>query len=619
MIELDPAFAGKGRAAGAPDRDEPRTIGAMMREHADRHPQEPALVTSRFGSLSYAGLADQIDGVRKRLRAAGFDRHARLAVALPSGAEATLAVITLASSTAVVPLDPKLTNAELERCLRITRPAGVILMHDGVSTARSAAARLQLPIIEAAFPREGTLRMEMVAPQVGPAAPLDEPDPEAPAFILHTSGTTAEPNLVPFSHRNMLAAAQRVQSWFRLARQDRCLSVSPLHYSHGLTTTVMPALLTGGSIALPANPINVDLAEWFAALSPTWYSAGPTLHLAVVEKAGVRSDARRMHRLRFISSAGAGLPRDLRDTMQEVLGVPVLEHYGSSETAQISANCPPPGPCRPGTCGKPWPDTVMIADSSGRRLPAGIQGEILVRGPTVMSGYLDAPELNRSAFAGGWYRTGDIGMLDADGFLSLKGRLREIINRGSEKIAPLEVDQALMRHPDVAEAAAYAVPHPRLGEDVAAAVVLRAGSTVTPTQLRELVGRELATFKVPRRISIVDKLPKGLTGKIQRNRLRDILKESSMPSDDAWHAQLLGLWKKYLKTDDVSIDDDFFEKGGDSLLALDLQLELQRLTGQELPESILFEASTVRALAKRLSNPAGDSARGGREGIAAVP
>jgi acyl carrier protein len=224
-----------------------------------------------------------------------------------------------------------------------------------------------------------------------------------------------------------------------------------------------------------------------------------------------------------------------------------------------------------------------------------------------MSGYLNAPELNRAAFVDGWFRTGDVGSLDEEGFLSLHGRQKELINRGGEKIAPLEIDNALMRHPDVAQAAAYAVPHPRLGEDVAAAVVLRPGSKVTADELREFLGRQLATYKNPRRITIVDQLPKGITGKVQRKRLSEtsVGQSEAALSEARLHADLLQLWKKFLKTDNISIDDDFFEKGGDSLLAMELHLEIQRLTGHPLSESVLFEAASVRELAKRLSRSGG--------------
>src|SRR6476661_671772 len=599
-------------AAAAPDQivelDQRRTIGAVLRAHAEVRPEQTAIVASQFALLSYRELQDHIDAARTHLRQAGFGPHARIAIAITNSSEAALAILAVACSAVAVPLDPKLTAAEVERCLLALRPNAVLAIRGSDAAARDVAEQHGFPVIEAIVAQHGRFGLQLAAPRIGAALPLDDPDPETPAFILHTSGTTAEPNFVPFSHRNMLAVTKRLQGWFNLTPQDRCLNVSPVYYSHALTTTVLPPLLAGGSVAFPFNASNVDLSEWLGALQPTWYSAGPTLHLSVLEKAQLRPDARTMHSLRFISSAGAPLAGDVHERMQTVLGVPVLEHYGSSETAQISTNLPPPGRSKRGTCGIPAPDVVVrIVGEDGSPLPSGERGEILVRSPSVMSGYLNAPELNRTAFVDGWFRTGDIGSLDTDGFLSLHGRQKELINRGGEKIAPIEIDKALMSHPDVAQAAAYAVPHPRLGEDVAAAVVLRPGSKVTPEELREFLGKHLATHKNPRRITIVDQLPKGITGKVQRKRLSESSEEQSdsVLSEVRLHADLLQLWKKFLKTDNVSVDDDFFEKGGDSLLAMELHLEIQRLTGQTLSESVLFEAATVRELAKRLSRSGG--------------
>jgi len=585
----------------------PRTIGDAIQAHAKARPNQPAIIGSDFPSLSYRMLQVEIDGVRDLLRGAGLGRDARIAVALASSAQAARAIIATACSAVAVPIDPKLTVTEVERCLAILRPSAIVVLRDHGSAARAAAERQGVSIIEADFSSGLSLTM----PTFRPPAPLKDPDPDAPAFILHTSGTTATPNLVPFSHRNMLASVERLRTWFDLSPQDRCLNVTPIYYSHALTTTVFPPLMTGGSIAFPSNPTNVDLSEWFGRLGPTWYSAGPTLHLAVLEKTEERPNARAMHTLRFVSTAGAPMAREIHDRMEVALGVPVLEHYGSSETAQVASNRPPPGPAKFGTCGIPWPGIVKIADPDGRPLPVGERGEVLIRGPSVMAGYLNAPEDNRAAFLDGWYRTGDIGSLDADGFLTLHGRERELINRGGEKISPLEIDQALMRHPQVAQAAAFGVSHPRLGEDVAAAVVLCSGATVTTAELRDFVSERLAAFKVPRRITIVDQLPRGITGKVQRNRLSEALRESPERSgftEEGLHVTLARLWRKVLKTDSIALDDDFFEKGGDSLLAMDVSLELQKLIGRELPESILFETPTIRDLAKRLVRETGGPA-----------
>ena len=392
---------------------------------------------------------------------------------------------------------------------------------NGPSAARDLAKVRGLIVIEASREGPDKLGLSLNAREAGPPAPAEDSDAAATAFILQTSGTTASPKLIPFSHANMLAAAARVQSWFGLTAADRCLSVSPIYYSHGLKVTVFTPLLTGGSIAFPANPSSLDVDEWLGVLKPTWYSAGPTFHRFMFDKTKALANARSIHRLRFVVSGGAPLTQEVREGLSAALGVPVLEHYGSSEAAQISANLPPPGPYKPGTCGVPEKGTVKIVAQSGREVASGEHGEILLGGPTVTSGYLDAPDLHRASFVDGWFRTGDIGSLDADGFLTLHGRKTEMINRGGEKVSPAEVDEALQRHPDVAEAAAFAVPHPRLGEDVAAAVVLRGGATATQLELRKFLLKSLAQFKIPRRIVFVDRLPKGATGKVQRQRLRE--------------------------------------------------------------------------------------------------
>ncbi len=477
------------------------------------------MVATGFDPLSYRGLQNYLARATARLRESGLDRSARIAVALPSGPEAALAIVATACAAVAIPIDTQLTAPEIDERLAMLRPRAVIVPGDGPSATRDVAVDHGLPIITAN--REGTakLGLNLSGTPLGPAAAAEEPDAASIAFILQTSGTTARPKLIPFTHGNMLAAAARVQSWFDLAPTDRCLSVSPICYSHGLKVTLFAPLISGGSVAFPRSPSSLDVDEWLGALKPTWYSAGPTLHRFMLDKTKPLSDIRSIHSLRFVVSGGAPLTQEVREGLSVTLGVPLLEHYGSSEAAQISANLPPPRPFKAGTCGIPARGTVKIVAESGRDVSPGEHGEILLGGPTVTPGYLDAPELNATSFMDGWFRTGDIGSLDADGFLTIHGRKTEMINRGGEKISPAEVDDALQRHPAVAEAAAFAAPHPRLGEDIVAAVVLREGAMVTPLELREFLLPSLAQFKIPRRIVFVDRLPKGATGKVQRQRL----------------------------------------------------------------------------------------------------
>jgi acyl-CoA synthetase (AMP-forming)/AMP-acid ligase II len=497
------------------------TIQEAIRYHAQLRSAWPAIVASESLPLSYGELFEKICAVRGDLYQAGFDRNSRVVIALQNGPLAALAVVAVACSAAAVPIDIKLTLPEVDRSFAVIRPAAVVLLKDTPSPARTIAERRDTPIIELASPDREKLGLNLVIPRVGNAASPAEPIADMPAFIQQTSSTTGQPKLIPYSHRNMLAAASRVQGWFGLTSSDRCLSVSPIHYSHGIKFTTFTPLITGGSLAFPLDASRLDIAEWFGELRPTWYSAGPTLHRYVLDKTKSLSEARTIHNLRFVVSAGASLPEDVGVGLQRVLGVPVLQQYGTAETAQVSANLPPPGAAKLGTCGIPPKNTVIIVREDGSQAAPGHRGEVWVRGPTVMSGYLEDPELNRAAFVDGWFRTGDIGSLDEDGFLTLHGREKELINRGGEKIAPTEIDKALMRHPAVLEAAAYAVHHPRLGEDVAAAVVLKPGSTVAEDDLRKFLSTQLASFKIPRHIVFQDKLPKGSTGKLQRQKLGD--------------------------------------------------------------------------------------------------
>jgi acyl-CoA synthetase (AMP-forming)/AMP-acid ligase II/thioesterase domain-containing protein/acyl carrier protein len=597
---------------------EQTTLGTAIRLRAETHPDQPAIVTTGFAPLSYRQLQSLIQDVRVTLRTAGLGRSARIAVAMPNGPHAALAIVAVACSAVSIPLNPRQTLREIETGFAALPPDAVLLVKGGDSIVRRVAERLGITILEAVRSLDGVLGIKIDQPQSAAAAALgepDEPDPDAPAFILQTSGTTAAPKLIPTSHRNMLAAAARVQTWFDLTPRDRCLCVSPVFYAHGLHVMIFTPLLTGGSIAFPTDATRFD-AEWFDALKPTWYSASPTLHRLVLDQSAATKVT---HSLRFILSGGAPLPWDLLGGLQQALGVLVVEHYGSSEGMQICSNQLAPGRSRPGTVGIPAPDTVIIAADDGSKLPPGQQGEVLVGGPTVVAGYLNAPELSQASFVNGWFKSGDIGSIDDDGFLTLHGRKDDLINRGGEKISPAEIDEALLRHPKIAEAAAFSVAHPRLGQDVAAAVVLRPGMTATAMELRKYLQGQLAPFKVPGKITVHDQLPKGKTGKILRRQLGASPEEkpaaevnavaettTAAPVLDKNSAmstlvtQLKEIWERLLKISPISIDDDFSDRGGDSLLAMEMLSDVERLTGHTIPTSTLFEARTIRQLAQIL-------------------
>jgi oxalate---CoA ligase len=588
------------------------TIGEALQSLAERQPDHPAIVSSGFAPLSYGELQNLIRNVRSALRAAGLGRSARIAVAMPNGPHAALTILAVACSAVSIPLNPRQSLREIETGFTALPPDAVVLLKGSDSVVRRVAERLRIPILEAVRSQDGGLEMTIDEPAsvaTVASSELDEPDAEAPAFILQTSGTTAKPKLIPTSHRNMLASAARVQSWFDLTTEDRCLCVSPVFYAHGLHVMVFTPLLTGGSIAFPSDPSRFDYAEWFEGLKPTWYSAGPTLHRLVFDNTGWVNGK---HSLRFALSGGAPLTTDLIEGLQKKLGVPVVEHYGSSEGMQICSNQLRPGTSKAGTCGIPSPNTIRIVADDGGAAATGERGEILIGGQTVVSGYLNAPELTATSFVSGWFKSGDIGSIDRNGFLTLHGRKDDLINRGGEKISPAEIDEVLMRHPAVAEAAAYAVPHLRLGQDVAAAVVLRPGASASSAELRRFLQNQLAAFKIPAQISIRDQLPKGKTGKVLRRQVGAEAVDGGLevncvavplgdhPALNTLVVRLKDIWERLLKTTPLSIDDDFSEKGGDSLLAIQMLCEVEQLMGKAIPSTVLFEARTIRQLAHAL-------------------
>jgi acyl-CoA synthetase (AMP-forming)/AMP-acid ligase II len=257
--------------------------------------------------------------------------------------------------------------------------------------------------------------------------------------------------------------------------------------------------------------------HWFDEVRPTWYTAVPTMHQAILSRAGRHKEELGRVRLRFIRSSSASLAPQVMAELESAFGCPVIEAYGMTEAShQMTCNPLPPRPRKAGSVGLPAGVEVAIMDEEGKILPRGQTGEVVIRGPNVTPGYEANPEANEIAFVDDWFRTGDQGVLDRDGYLQLTGRLKELINRGGEKIAPIEIDVVLMDHPAVQQCVTFAIPHDKLGEDIAAAVVLREGQTCTERELREFAARYLEHWKVPRKLIFVREIPKGRTGKLQR-------------------------------------------------------------------------------------------------------
>jgi acyl-CoA synthetase (AMP-forming)/AMP-acid ligase II len=336
------------------------------------------------------------------------------------------------------------------------------------------------------------------------------------ALVLQTSGTTARPKTVPLAHANLVASAANISGTLALSEADRCLNVMPLFHIHGLVGALLSSLSRGASVVCTRGFDGFAFAGQLERFRPSWYTAVPTIHQVVLERSR-RSDSLARAGLRFVRSSSSALPGPVLEGIEAVSGAPMLEAYGMTEAShQMASNPLPPGRRKPRSVGVGGAVQIAVLGAADAAVAPGERGEVAVRGPNVFAGYHNNPEANAAAFTNGWFRTGDEGVLDGEGYLSLTGRLKELINRGGEKIAPAEVEDVLLRHPAVGEAVVFAVPHRHLGEDVAAAVVLRPGASLEEKAAREYVAGALAEFKVPRRVLFLNALPKGPTGKLQR-------------------------------------------------------------------------------------------------------
>ena len=478
----------------------------------------PAIGAPDRADLAYADLRALIDRSAADLNGFGIGRGDAVAIVLPNGPEMAAAFLGVACAATAAPLNPAYRPDEFEFYLADLEARAVVVQAGDDSPVRDVAARLGLPLIELE-PRPGgpagdfRLRSDLraTASRPGPAQPGDV------ALVLHTSGTTSRPKIVPLSHGNVCASARHIGETLALGRDDRCLNVMPLFHIHGLIAAVLASVAAGGSVVCAPGFNALRFFAWLGAARPSWYSAVPTMHQAILTRASRNAAALDDARLRFIRSSSASLPPSVMADLEAAFGAPVIESYGMTEAAhQMTSNPLPPRPRKPGSVGVAAGPDVAIMDAAGDLLPAGATGEIVIRGPNVTTGYARNPEANATAYHDGWFRTGDQGLFDGDGYLRITGRLKEIINRGGEKISPREIDEVLLAHPDVAQAVAFAVPHDALGEEVAAAVVLRPGATATPRDIRAHAAARVAPFKVPRTVLIVDEIPKGPTGKLQR-------------------------------------------------------------------------------------------------------
>jgi len=473
----------------------------------------PAIVsTSPLVVVSYKALAEQVERLSGQLRGAGLKPADCVAIIIPNSLEFLVIFLALTHARLVAaPLNPAGKPDEIRFFIEDAQARAVVAEAGNVAV-REAAVGLGFPIWHPRGDSRDVVQLSGL-PSTS-CAGIDAPKPDDVALFAYTSGTTGRSKCVPLTHANVIWSSRNIAAHYALTAADRSLVVLPLFHGHGLIGATLSTLASGGSVIMPPRFSAFEFWKLFREHRATWYSAVPTIHQVLLERAD--TDGAPNRGPRFIRSCSAPLASTILRKLENRFGAPVLEAYGMTEAShQVASNPLPPLPRKPGTVG---PGAGMsIIDKTGRHLGANASGEVVVRGPNVMRGYRNNPEANAAAFVDGWFRTGDIGAMDDDGYLGLTGRIKDLINRGGEKISPAEVEAVLLEHSAVAQAAVFGVPDPKYGEEVSAAVVLRGAATAE--QLQAHCRTRLADFKVPKLIHMVSAIPKNAMGKVDRRNL----------------------------------------------------------------------------------------------------
>ena len=585
----------------------------ILAHHGRTGPDRYAILAPGRVPITYRAMWAYAKDTVRTLRSIGVGRNDRVAVALPDGPEAAAAIVSVAAGAVCAPLNPSFTADEWQRYFVELRAAALVTHPAIDSASRAAAIALGIPVLDlSASPRPAPGLLSMAGPAMGRVSDDDFGSATDDAFILLTSGTTSRPKTIPLTHASVCLSAYNVGATIALGPQDRLLSMLPLFHGHGLISGVIATLAAGSSVICTRGFDAAAFFGWLTEFRPTWYTAVPAIHRAVLSAAERHKDSARQSSLRLIRSASSTLPAKLLCGLEAVFGVPVIDTFGMTEAAtQIAAN--PLNRRKLGSVGRSAGAEIRILDTGGRRLPSGERGEIALRGPTITRGYDNDAAATREAFRDGWFRTGDLGYLDEEGYLFIVGRIKEAIDRGGQKVAPGEVEEALLSHPDVVEAAAFPVPHARLGSDVAAAVVLRSEATADAQKLRDFVRKRLASFKVPGLIRIVPAIPNGAGGKIRRGELAAALSLSQSNASvrrgrnvaaprSELERQIAKIWADLLDVDRIAIDQDIFALGVDSITVTQLISRLREHFGVDFSFKDIFDAPTVAALAARLQS-----------------
>ena len=473
-----------------------------------------ALTAPDRADTSYQMLREHCQNIGRQLASQGLTHTDRVAIVLPNGPEMATAFLAVSSYMSAAPLNPAYKQSEYQFYLEDLKPKLVIVAQGSDNPVRKAAAGLHIPVVEAVIGDDmpaGLFTLFDTEQDIEPASASDE------ALVLHTSGTTSRPKVVPLLQSNILASAQNISAALELSADDHCLNIMPLFHIHGLIAVLAASMFKGASVCCSSGFNAIGFMELAKQQQISWYSGVPTMHQAILLRAKRQPQAAQDLNLRFIRSSSASLPPAVFDELVEMFGCPVIEAYGMTEAAhQMTSNPLGAGKQKAGHVGIITSPQVCIMDEAGTILEQGAEGEVCIKGDNVTPGYENNDAANASSFTHGWFRTGDQGVFDADGYLKITGRLKEIINKGGEKVSPLEVDNILMEHPAIQQVVTFAVADKMLGEEIAAAVVLADNQNLTEAELKAYASEHLAKFKIPKHIRFLDEIPKGATGKLQR-------------------------------------------------------------------------------------------------------
>jgi acyl-CoA synthetase (AMP-forming)/AMP-acid ligase II/acyl carrier protein len=589
---------------GPPDRS--AGVLDQLRDLAIQRPGAPALFGASGAHLGRVALMAQVDGTIAALADQGLGGVDRVAIVLPDSPMMAAVLLAVSSHATAAPINPRYTADEIAFVLTDTAARAVIVHADPGATGHRAAVEAARRVGCAVITAEplGDDGRSALGGAAGPLGAGSAGAAAGTAIVLHTSGTTARPKLVGLQRAQLALTAAAIGRSLALGPEDRSLVVMPLFHVHGIVAGALAPLVAGGEVVVPTGHTPGDLARLVGECSPTWLTAVPSMLQTLLASAEREMP---VHRLRVLRSCSSPLPPAVGAALEQRFGVPVVEAYGMTEAAhQVASNPLPPAVRKPGSVGLATGPEVTVVDDDGVPVAPGTTGHVLLRGPSIIGAYLDNPAANEASFVDGWFRTGDLGRLDEEGYLFLAGRSKELVNRAGEKIAPREVEDVLSSHPAVAQAVVFAVPDRRLGEQVAAAVVLR--EPVDEHELRKHVAASLAAFKVPRRIVACDSIPLGPTGKVQRMVLAEKLgladlddvgpvlpaRTPSGPVEDL----VASLWTQVLDREVTDANARFMTLGGDSLRAVRLLARLRDELDVPLSLVELSDAPTVAGQAE---------------------